>query len=65
VTEYIGDGTLVEGSSPARFQLSYSADSHGAVGDVKTYFANCIAKSTQNGSKKVPSYSRPVRVSRG
>lgn len=65
VTEYIGDGTPVAGSSPARFQLSYSADSHGAVGEVKTYFANCIAKSIQNGSKKVPSYSRPVRVERG
>jgi CubicO group peptidase (beta-lactamase class C family) len=65
VTEYIGDGILVPGSSPARFQLSYSADSHGAEGEVRTYFANCIAKSTQNTSKKVPSYSRPVRVGRG
>jgi CubicO group peptidase (beta-lactamase class C family) len=65
LTELAGTGTLVPGSSPARYQLSYSADSHGAVGDVKTYFANCVAKSTQNGSKKVPSYSRPVRVSRG
>jgi CubicO group peptidase (beta-lactamase class C family) len=60
----IGPGTLVAGSSPARYQLSYSADSHGAAGDVKTYFANCIAKSTVDGTKKVPSYSRPVRVRR-
>jgi CubicO group peptidase (beta-lactamase class C family) len=62
--QHIGDGTLVEGSSPARYQLSYSADSHGTAGEVKTYFANCVARSTQDASKQVPSYSRPVRVTR-
>jgi hypothetical protein len=34
------------------------------VDEVRTYFANCVAKSTQDGTKKVPSYSRPVRVRR-
>jgi CubicO group peptidase (beta-lactamase class C family) len=62
--QYIGDGSLVPGSNPAQYQLSYSAESHGAVDEVRTYFANCVAKSTQDGSKKVPSYSRPVRVRR-
>jgi hypothetical protein len=62
--QHIGDGTLVEGSNPAQYQLSYSADSHGAAGEIRTYFANCIARSTQDGSKHVPSYSRPVRVRR-
>ena len=61
---YIGNGTLVEGTSPAQYQLSYSAASQGAVGGVSTYFANCVAKSTQDATKKVPSYSRPVRVRR-
>ena len=61
---FIGKGTLVPGSSPAQYQLSYSAESHGAVGDVQTYFANCVAKSTQDPGKKVPSYSEPVRVKR-
>jgi CubicO group peptidase (beta-lactamase class C family) len=61
---FIGTGTLVPGSSPARYRLSYSAESHGAVNNVQTYFANCIAKSTQNSTKKVPSYSAPVRVMR-
>jgi hypothetical protein len=55
---------LVGGTDPAEYQLSYSADSHGAVGDTKTYFANCVAKSVKDGSKKVPSYSEPVRVRR-
>lgn len=60
----IGFGTPVSGTSPAQFELSYAAESHGGIGEVKTYFANCIAKSTKDGSKKVPSYSRPVRVRR-
>jgi len=60
----IGTGTLVPGSSPAQYRLTYSADSHGAVGDTQTYFASCIAKSTQNAGKKVPSYSEPVRIMR-
>jgi CubicO group peptidase (beta-lactamase class C family) len=64
LTEPIGTGTLIAGSSPAQYELSYSADAHGAAGEVRTYFANCIAKSTVDGSKKVPSYSRPVRVRR-
>jgi len=62
--EYIGDGTLVAGTSPPQYQLSYGADSHGAADDVRTYFANCVASSVQDGTKKVPSYSRPVRVRR-
>lgn len=62
--QHIGDGTLVAGTSPPRYQLSYNAGSHGATGDVKTYFANCVAKSVQDGTKEVPSYSRPVRVRR-
>jgi CubicO group peptidase (beta-lactamase class C family) len=62
--EYIGDGTLVAGTNPPRYQLSYSADHHGATGEVATYFANCIARSTQDDTRKVPSYSRPVRVRR-
>jgi CubicO group peptidase (beta-lactamase class C family) len=64
VTEYIGDGTLVAGVSPARYALAYGAALHGLVGDARTYFANCIARSAQNSTKKVPSYSQPVRVSR-
>jgi hypothetical protein len=62
--QHIGDGTLVAGTSPPRYQLSYDAGSHGATGEVKTYFANCVAQSVQDGSKEVPSYSRPVRVRR-
>ena len=62
---YIGKGTLVAGTSPAQYKLSYSADSHGAANQVRTYFANCVAKSSQDATKKVPSYSRPVRVKRG
>jgi hypothetical protein len=61
---YIGDGTLVAGTSPQQYRLSHSAGSHGAAGTVRTYFANCIARSAQDGTKKVPSYSRPVRVMR-
>jgi hypothetical protein len=64
VTEYIGDGALVAGVSPARYALAYGAALHGLPGDVRTYFANCIAQSAQNSTKKVPSYSQPVRVSR-
>jgi hypothetical protein len=60
----VGTGTPVAGSSPARYRLSLSGSSHGAPGTVMTYFASCVAKSTQDGSKKVPSYSRPVRVRR-
>jgi CubicO group peptidase (beta-lactamase class C family) len=61
---FIGSGTKVPGSDPAEYQLSYSAESHGTVGDVQTYFASCIAKSTQDPTKKVPSYSAPLRVKR-
>ena len=60
----IGTGTLVEGSSPAQYQFSYGAASHGTPGTVMTYFANCVARSLQNPTAQVPSYSRPVRVRR-
>jgi hypothetical protein len=60
----IGNGMLVSGSSPARYQLSLSAEAHGAPGEVRTYFANCVARSVEDGTKQVPSYSRPVRVQR-
>jgi CubicO group peptidase (beta-lactamase class C family) len=62
--EFVGNGTLVPGTSPAQYQLLYNAGSHGAVSEVRTYFANCVARSTVDGTKKVPSYSRPVRVRR-
>ena len=62
--QHIGDGTLVAGTSPAQYQLSLSADGHGAPGEVKTYFANCVARSVEDGTKEVPSYSRPVRLRR-
>ena len=62
--QHIGNGTLVAGNSPARYQLSLSAEAHGAQGEVKTYFANCVAKSIEDGTRQVPSYSRPVRVQR-
>ena len=62
--QYIGDGTLVAGTSPAQYQLSYNADDHGTADEVRTYFANCVARSVQDATKKVPSYSRPVRVRR-
>lgn len=52
------------GLMTAHYQLSYSADGHGLTGDVMTYFANCVAKSVQDSTKKVPSYSRPVPVRR-
>jgi hypothetical protein len=61
---HVGDGTLVAGTSPPRYQLSYSAESHGAPGEARTYFANCVAASAQDGTTEVPSYSRPVRVRR-
>jgi CubicO group peptidase (beta-lactamase class C family) len=60
----VGNGTLVPGTSPPQYLLSLSADAHGAPGEVKTYFANCVAKSVGDESKEVPSYSRPVRVKR-
>ena len=62
--EYIGDGTAVDGTSPPEYRLSYSAESHGAADEVKTYFANCIAQSVVDTALKVPSFSRPVRVRR-
>jgi CubicO group peptidase (beta-lactamase class C family) len=62
--QHIGDGTLVAGTNPAQYQLAYSAESHGIEGEAKTYFANCVARSVQDPSKHVPSYSRPVRVRR-
>jgi hypothetical protein len=62
--QHIGNGTLVVGTSPPQYQLSHSVDSHGAPGEVKTYFANCVASSVRDNTKKVPSYSRPVRVRR-
>lgn len=62
--QFIGNGTLVAGTSPRQYTLSYNADSHGPTNEVVTYFANCVAKSTQDATKKVPSYSRPVRVKR-
>jgi CubicO group peptidase (beta-lactamase class C family) len=61
---YIGKGTLVAGTSPSQYQLSYDAESHGAAGEVRTYFANCVARSALDATKKVPSNSRPVRVRR-
>jgi CubicO group peptidase (beta-lactamase class C family) len=62
--EYIGNGTLLPGTSPQQYELAYGADSHGAAGEVVTYFANCVARSVQDNTKKVPSYSQPVRVKR-
>jgi hypothetical protein len=61
---HIGNRTLVEGSNPAQYRLSYSAESHGLAGEAKTYFANCVAHSVQDPTKQVPSFSRPVRVRR-
>ena len=52
------------GSEPSRYELAIDADRHGAIGEVRTYFANCVARSTQDATRKVPSYSRPVRVGR-
>jgi len=60
----VGTGARVTGSNPALYRLAVSASSHGAPGTTMTYFASCVAKSTQDGTKKVPSYSRPVRVRR-
>lgn len=62
---HLGNGSPVPGSDPPQYQLSLTADSHGAPGEIKTYFASCVAKSVQDGTKQVPSYSRPVRVQRG
>jgi CubicO group peptidase (beta-lactamase class C family) len=64
VPEHIGDGTLVPGTSPPQYQLSYGAEAHGVVGEAQTYFASCVARSVQDSSKQVPSLSRPVRVRR-
>ena len=64
VTERIGTGTPVSGSSPARYRLDYDAALHGPVGDARTYFANCIARSSSQATRKVPSYSTPVRIQR-
>jgi hypothetical protein len=61
---HIGDGTLVPGTSPAQYQLSYGAESHGVPGEAKTYFANCVARSAQDPAKQVSSFSRPVRIRR-
>jgi CubicO group peptidase (beta-lactamase class C family) len=61
---HVGDGTLVAGTSPAQYRLSYNAESHGVAGEAKTYFANCVARSVQDPTKQVPSFSRPVRVRR-
>jgi CubicO group peptidase (beta-lactamase class C family) len=61
---WVGRGTLVAGTSPRQYRFSYPADSHGAVAEARTYFANCVARSTQDGTKKIPSHSRPVRVRR-
>jgi hypothetical protein len=61
----VGVGTLVDGSDPAQYRLSYGADDHGTPGTVMTYFANCVARSVQDATKAVPAYSRPVRVRRG
>ncbi len=62
---HVGDGTPIAGTNPAQYHLSYSAESHGVPGEAKTYFANCVARSVQDPTKQVPSYSRPVRVRRG
>jgi hypothetical protein len=63
-TRLIGEGTLMPGTTPARYQISLAADSHGPLGEVRTYFANCVARSVSDETKEVPSYSRPVRVRR-
>ncbi len=60
----IGRGTLVAGTTPRQYRLAYSAASHGIANEVRTYFANCVARSAVDATKKVPSYSRPVRVRR-
>jgi CubicO group peptidase (beta-lactamase class C family) len=62
--ENIGTGTLVPGTDPPQYELAYNADAHGPAGEVRTYFANCVARSAQDPTKQVPSYSRPVRVRR-
>jgi hypothetical protein len=61
---HVGDGTLVAGSNPSQYRFSYSAESHGVPGEAKTYFANCVARSAQDPTKQVSSFSRPVRVRR-
>jgi hypothetical protein len=61
---HIGDGTLVAGASPSQYRLSYSAVSHGVAGEAKTYFANCVARSAQDPTRQVSSFSRPVRMRR-
>ena len=54
----------VPGTCPAHYQLSYDSESHGATGETRTYFANCVARSAVDATSKVPSYSQPVRVLR-
>jgi CubicO group peptidase (beta-lactamase class C family) len=61
---HVGNGVRVEGTNPAQYRLAYDANQHGAADEVRTYFANCVARSTLDPTKKVPSYSRPVRVRR-
>jgi hypothetical protein len=60
----IGKGIKISGTNPAQYKISYSADSHGAVGEIQTYFATCYAKSTIDTTKKVPSNSQPIRIER-
>ncbi len=62
--ELIGEGVRAAGSSPPRYELSYNADRHGAGDEIRTYVANCVAKSVLNATREVASYSRPVRVRR-
>jgi CubicO group peptidase (beta-lactamase class C family) len=62
--EFIGEGVRAAGSSPPTYELSYNADRHGAGDEIRTYFANCVAKSVLNATREVASYSRPVRVRR-
>jgi CubicO group peptidase (beta-lactamase class C family) len=61
---HIGDGTVVPGTNPSQYRLSYTAESHGAAGEAKTYFANCVARSAQDPARQVSSFSRPVRIRR-
>ena len=61
---WIGRGTLIPGTTPRQYRFSYGAESHGVVDETRTYYANCVARSTVDGTKKVPSHSRPVRVRR-
>jgi CubicO group peptidase (beta-lactamase class C family) len=64
IPRLIGKGTLIPGTSPAQYRLAYPAASHGAPGESRTYFASCVGRSTVDPTRKVPSYSQPVRVLR-